>query len=205
MSTDKHALVTITRTMEIDILEAYLHHTPTALISRKHGISARRLNTILDRRGGPSRDREIMRRAIARLNREIATHGDAQPHPDDHPAIHQALQIVRETRNLTNQQITAITTRCDPTEIAALLTAFAVLLNPAVDIEAATEWIDVHPAQWSEATVSAEAARWHAGARDRTAAAAHDRQAAPAKPSADPAHKTRRTPAATTVHPTATG
>lgn len=160
--------------LELAILEALVRRQPVRWVAKQHGVGRDRVGTIGRRNGHP--DREAMRRAAARLRSYLA-HLDAGtvPEPDD-PAVEEALRLSAAARDLDPRPFAALLDR-PPTELVRLVTVYAGLVPPDTDPRAALDWADSPPDSWTDATVEREAARWLAGARDRTAVAARQQQA----------------------------
>jgi hypothetical protein len=163
--------------IDAEIVESFLQGQSTELIARRYQLSRRNLYDVLKARGWPDRDR--MRRALSRLKREIGAADDGVALEDDHPAFERAMLIATALRDFNTLEIQAISARCDPAEVAEILTAFAALVRLDTDVQQAAEFMDLAPEEWSDTTVLIEADRWRDGARDRTAVAGHEQDGRP--------------------------
>lgn len=158
--------------LELSVLDALVRRMPTRVVARQHEISKHRLYVIANEHGYP--DREALRRSAARLRSDLAYEAAGQPPEVDDVAVELALRLSAASRDLDYRPFAGLLARSDRLGLVRLIAVLAAMLPPDTDPEAALEWIDVPPEEWSEATVQAEAGRWRAGARDRTAVSGHE-------------------------------
>lgn len=84
--------------------------------------------------------------------------------------VDRAVALLKGIRDREPQKaVQRLTKDLTPTELRALAVTLAAMCRSDVDPERALEWVDLPPAQWSDATVVVEEGRYMSGARDWTA------------------------------------
>lgn len=112
-------------------------------------------------------DKAVMRRELAGLRSRPATGGP------DHPAVAMTTRLTAAVRDNDKHTIGALLANCDRQVLVEVVLAYAVKDDPTRDPDEHMEWNDLQPQRWSLATLTAEHARYKAGAKDWTARAAH--------------------------------
>lgn len=97
------------------------------------------------------------------------------PLEPDFPAVHVALAISAALRDRDKKTLAQLVGGFDRHACLEVALAALAMLAPDTDPGRALEWLDLPPGEWSGETLRAESARWVAGARDKTAVAAHRR------------------------------
>lgn len=179
-------------TARISVLDLLIIGLAADTVGERHGLATDDVRRIAVDAGWP--DATAMRRTRAALKkkprmpfgppaRKVAPRRVTEPAPEqvvppngvveeDHPALALVGRLSLAVRDGDQEAIAAILERNDRGGLGVLVLMMAAIIPPDVDLDAATEWLDLPPEEWTADTMWREVRRHKHGANDRTAVAA---------------------------------